>query len=78
MQNCMMFDRARDDMLTLGSIGICCCFQCPVIRLASAACKIDLICLRIDQLCNRCSRLINCFLALACETVDSRWIAINF
>ena len=78
MQNRMMLNGSRDNMLSLIGICFCSCLQCPVIRFTSATGEINFFCFSTDHIGNRLTGMIHTALCFSCKTVNCRRITIVF
>ena len=78
MQDRMVLDLCRDDMLSLGFISLCRRLQCPVIRLRTAGGKVNLLRLCAKRRCDRLTAFIDRFLTLCSDTVNAGCVSVVF
>ena len=76
MQDCMMFNRCCNNMLSFICISFRSCFQCPVIGLASAAGEVNFIRFCTDRFCDSLTCMIHTTLCLSRKAVDCGWITV--
>ena len=76
MQDRVMLDPGRNDVLSFGRVRLGRRHQRPVIGLASAAGKINLIVLCSQRSRDHCSRMGHCLFARIGKPVHRRWISI--
>ena len=78
MQDRMVLDLCRDDMLSFGFISLCRRLQCPVIRLRTAGGKVNLLRLCAKRRCDRLTAFIDRFLTLCSDTVNAGCVSVVF